>query len=96
MNFKIRDVLAILVLSSLFGCQHQTKPDNTKTNQDRPYFYWAVDWHPNKNQIVVGGTQDTLRLLSSRDFKVLKNIPYKGTITKAKWHPKKNKLAVSV
>jgi WD40 repeat protein len=67
--------------------------DPEKNNR---YWFWAADWHPANDQVALGGTQDTLRILSTKSFRLLKNYPYKGTITQTKWHPAKNKLAVSV
>lgn len=92
----MRNVFVILVLSILWGCKQTPKEQNQHDENSIPSFLWSVDWHATQDQLVVGGTQDTLRVLSSKDFKLIKDYPYKGTITKAKWHPTKNKLAVSV
>ena len=92
----MRFLLIFIFFSSIWACQqNQTKAIQADKKNDL-CFFWAVDWHPKKAQFVVGGMQDTLRLLSANNFEPIKNYPYKGTITKTKWHPSKNKLAVSV
>jgi WD40 repeat protein len=56
-----------------------------------------VDWHPTKDQIVVGGSNDSfLKVLSTESFQELTSLPYLGTITKAKWHPTDNRVAIAV
>jgi len=92
----MRNIFIIILISSTFGCQHIRNAKIPHPENSDPWFFWSVAWHPNKDQFVVGGMQDTLRLFSASNFKLLKNYPYKGTITKTKWHPTKNKLAISV
>ena len=92
----MRILFVVIVLSLVWGCKSNQKEQPQDNEQKDLYFLWSVDWHPAKNQFVVGGMQDSLRLFSSKDFQVIKNYPYKGTITKTKWHPSKNILAVSV
>lgn len=86
----------IILMSALWGCKETQKETGEISKETDPSFFWSVDWHPYKDEFVAGGTQDTLRLISSNDFQPLKNYPYKGTITKTKWHPTKNILAISV
>jgi WD40 repeat protein len=38
---------------------------------------------------------DSLKIISTKDFKLYRSIPIKNTITRALWHPKKNLLAVA-
>ena len=66
-----------------------------RTERDN-WWLWTANWNHNNNQISVGGTQDTLRLFSSETYQLTENIPLRGTITKTKWHPIKNKLAISM
>ncbi|NRB62279.1 MAG: WD40 repeat domain-containing protein [Saprospiraceae bacterium] len=84
----------ILLLCTTLGCMQSPE------EQNQPYgkwFFWSLDWHPSKDQFVVGGSNDTfLKLFSSSNYQQLKSYPYQGTITQTKWHPKKNKLAISV
>lgn len=60
------------------------------------WWLWTANWNWNSNLISVGGTQDTLRLFSAETNQLVDNIPLKGTITKTKWHPINNKLAISM
>lgn len=84
----------ILLVSVICGCS-QTPKEEKRQNEN--WFFWSVDWHPTKEQVVLGGSNDTfLKLLSTNSFQELKTYPYKGTITKSKWHPSKNLLAISV
>ena len=95
MWIPLRNCCTIFLLLLTWACQAPQK--ETKTQEEgKSYFYWAVDWHPNKEQIVVGGTNDSLKIFSSKDLSLIHDYPYLGTITKTKWHPSKNKLAVSV
>ena len=91
----MRLFFTLILISIVFGCKTK-KGEYRKIENTDARFFWAVDWHPFKDQFIVGGMQDTLRLFSSIDFKLLQNYPYKGTVTKTKWHPIKNKLAISV
>jgi len=82
---------------SLLGCKQYSKEKSQDFKKEFPWYFWSVDWNPNKDQIVVGGSNDTFfKLISTSDYSELKSYDYKGTITKTKWHPTKNKLAVSV
>lgn len=82
---------------TILGCKESSKQESQNFEEKERWFFWSVDWHPNKDKIVVGGSNDTFfKLISSTDYKELKSYSYKGTITKTKWHPFKNKLAVSV
>lgn len=92
----MRVFFIITLISIIWGCKNNTQEVGQGLKKSDPRFFWSVDWHPNKNEMVVGGTWDSLVFFSSNDFEVIKNHPYKGTITKTKWHPTINKLAVSV
>ena len=93
----MRTLFIIILMSAIWGCKPPQKEESQNSEENKRWFFWAVDWHPNKDQFVVGGSNDTfLRLFSSNNFKLLKNYPYLGTITKTKWHPTKHKLAISV
>jgi WD40 repeat protein len=99
LDFKakaMRLFLIVIAISLICGCKQRPKEIPTTTEEKKPYFYWSVDWHPSKDLFVVGGMQDTLRLFTAQNFELVKNIPYKGTITKTKWHPSQNVLAISV
>jgi len=88
-------LLHLLILSTLSGCLNLKKGE-TKL-QEKKWFFWSVDWHPTKNQIVAGGSNDSyLKVISTTTFEEHVSMPYLGTITKTKWHPTKNVIAVSV
>jgi WD40 repeat protein len=90
MNNK-KSILLILSFILIYGCKENGKTVETEREN---WWLWTANW--NKNQISVGGTQDTLRLFSSETYQLADNIPLRGTITKTKWHPIKNKLAISM
>ena len=85
---KIHNFLLVIIL---LGCKVTEKQDNYSDKG----LLWAVDWSPDGKYIASGGNQDTLRLFSGENFKIEQNYPLKNTITKLKWHPKDEKLAVS-
>lgn len=91
----MKNVLLLLSITLMQGCNPKLKPSNQNLVRE-DWWLWAAAWHPNKDQLVVGGTQDTLRLFSSRNYQLLTNYPFEGTITKTKWHPTKNILAVAM
>jgi len=93
----MRIILFVFLISILWGCQQTPKEETKQAEPEERWFFWSVDWHPTSDQFVVGGSNDTFfKLFSSTDYRELKSYPYKGTITKTKWHPTKNKLAISV
>jgi len=56
---------------------------------------WTTDWSPNGKFIAIGGNTDTLKIYNERDLKPFKSYHIKNTITRIKWHPSKNIIAVS-
>ena len=93
----MRIFFILVLISTLGGCQQSPKEESQQSPKKERWFFWSVDWHPNKDQFVVGGSNDSfLGLFASNDFQLIKKYPYKGTITKTKWHPSQNKLAISV
>lgn len=92
----MRPFYLLIILTLVLGCKESRKKENQNHQGNDLKILWTVDWQPNQNQIITGGMQDTLRLISTKNLKTIKNYPYKGTITKSKWHPSKNKVATSV
>ncbi|MEO0790610.1 MAG: hypothetical protein AAFY36_18240 [Bacteroidota bacterium] len=93
---ELKTIYSVLLICAVSACQ-QSQQESTPQNQERGQpFFWAVDWHPEKEQFAVGGSNDTLRILSAIDFEEIKSYPYAGTITKVKWHPSQNVLAIAV
>ena len=88
-----KSILIILSLIFIYACKE--RQETAETDRDN-WWLWTADWNPNNDHISVGGTQDTLRLFSSESYQLVENIPLRGTITKTKWHPIKNKLAISM
>ena len=56
---------------------------------------WTTDWSPNGKYIAIGGNVDTLKIYSQCYLKPYKSLPMKNTITRIKWNPAKNIIAVS-
>jgi WD40 repeat protein len=56
---------------------------------------WTCDWSADGKFVAFGGNMDSLKIISTKDFKLYRSIPIKNTITRASWHPKKNLLAVA-
>ncbi len=93
----MRTYLFILLVGAIWSCKQSQKEGVQKIVENKKWYYWSVDWHPRKDQLVAGGSNDSfLSLFSTDHYRVSKNYPYQGTITKTKWHPRKNKLAISV
>jgi WD40 repeat protein len=79
------------------GCGQPSKKENQNIVQEVQLFFWSVDWHPRKDLVIAGGSNSLgLKLISTNDFQESKTWPYQGTITKSKWHPFKNKVAIAV
>lgn len=56
---------------------------------------WSTDWSPDGKFIAIGGNLDTLKIYSEKNLKLHKSFPIKSTITRVKWHPSKNSIAVT-
>lgn len=70
---------------------NQTFAQNTLTTE----ILWTTDWSPNGKYIAIGGNIDSLKIYSESNLKPYKSLPIKNTITRVKWHPAKNIIAVS-
>jgi len=92
----MKTLLASIFVILFFGCKPGPSVPDKSTKGEAWRFFWSVNWHPNQPQISVGGSIDTLQFFSTADYKLTKSYPYPGTITKTKWHPSKNRLAISV
>ena len=92
---------ALLLLSMLPGCRRSAQLAPAHEPPPAPaeerWFFWAVDFHPRRDTLVVGGSNDSyLKLLSGADFTEWQSLPYLGTITQTRWHPTQDWVAVSV
>ena len=81
----------------LFGCGSDKEKSEQQPPESDNWFFWCVDWKPDSDYVVAGGSNDTfLKLISSGRYSVITTYPTLGTVTKTKWHPTENKLAVAV
>jgi hypothetical protein len=67
---------------------------NHSIAQNGKEILWTTDWSPNGKLIAIGGNIDSLNVYNS-DLKPYKSFPVKNTITRVKWHPSKNIIAVA-
>ena len=70
---------------------NQTTAQNTLTKE----ILWTTDWSPNGKYIAIGGNVGSLKIYSESNLKPYKSLPIKNTITRVKWHPTKNIIAVT-
>ena len=56
---------------------------------------WTTDWSPNGKYIAIGGNIDTIKIYNENNLTIHKAIPIKNTITRIKWHPTKNVIAIA-
>jgi WD40 repeat protein len=70
---------------------NQTTAQNTLTKE----ILWTTDWSPNGKHIAIGGNVGSLKIYSESNLKPYKSLPIKNTITRVKWHPTKNIIAVT-
>lgn len=86
-QIKILTILSLLIIL----CFNQTFAQNPTKKQ----ILWTTDWSPNGKLIAIGGNIDTLAIYSEQNLKPCKSFPIKNTITRVKWHPSQNIIAVS-
>lgn len=88
MKIKIRFLKCIILLTvfnnQLFGQDAIDKK-----------ILWTTDWSSDGKFMAVGGNLDTLKIYSGKNLKLYKSFPIKSTITRIKWHPSKNSIAVA-
>ena len=85
MNNRIK-ILTVLNFLIILFC-------NKIIAQNEKEILWTTDWSPNGKFIAIGGNIDSLNIYNS-DLKLHKTFPVKNTITRVKWHPSKNIIAV--
>ena len=83
-------ILTFLNFVILVFC-NQTFAQNNLTKE----ILWTTDWSPNGKYIAIGGNVDTLKIYSKSNLNPYKSLPIKNTITRVKWHPTKNIIAVT-
>ncbi|WP_422349690.1 WD40 repeat domain-containing protein [Flagellimonas sp.] len=56
---------------------------------------WTIAWSPDGKYIATGGNQEVLKVFDAKTFELLKTYPVPGVqLSRLKWHPSKNLLAV--
>ena len=83
-------ILTILNFLIIVFC-NQTFAQNAITKE----ILWTTDWSHNGKFIAIGGNIDTLKIYNERNLKPYKSFHIKNTITRIKWHPSKNIIAVT-
>ncbi|MEL6835484.1 MAG: WD40 repeat domain-containing protein [Bacteroidota bacterium] len=86
-------LFSLLTCLAFFSCQRQM--DFVLPSSPRTITLWDATWSPDGQYVAVGGSIDTVRILSTRSFEVVKKYPIKETITKLRWHPTAAILAVA-
>ncbi|MGB3466349.1 MAG: WD40 repeat domain-containing protein [Cyclobacteriaceae bacterium] len=89
----LKHLFLIVFAGSLLTSSCQSGKNSKPPKED--WWFWDVAYSPDASQIAMGGTQDTLRIYSVGE-KTLRNIPATGTITKIKWHPSGDRIAVAM
>ncbi len=81
-NMKYTLILLLSVFTSKIYCQQNE-------------ILWTVAWSPDDAYIAVGGNQGDLKLFDGKTLKLLTSYPVEDVIlSRLKWHPYQNKLAV--
>ena len=80
----ILNFLIIVLFNQTFG-----------QNTLRKEILWTTDWSPDGKYIAIGGNIDTLKIYNKGSIKTYKSFPVKNTITRIKWHPSINIIAVT-
>ncbi|MDN3673524.1 hypothetical protein QWY99_10710 [Flavobacterium branchiarum] len=83
-KISILNFLVIIFCNQMFAQTTTTKE-----------ILWTTDWSPNGKYIAIGGNVDILKIYDSSNLKVFKSLPIQNTITRVKWHPSKNIIAVA-
>lgn len=85
----IKVLLAVIVLLIVFNNQLFAQDASSKQ------ILWTTDWSPNGKFFAIGGNTDSLKIYDAKKLNLYKSFPVKGTITRVKWNPKKNCIAVA-
>ncbi len=97
MLYSFVSFLLLSVMVFLLASVNTKELDKKIIEANPPWHFWSTDWHPSKDQVVVGGSNNSyLTIVSTENYHGLKHLPYKGTITKTKWHPTEDKVAIAV
>ena len=80
----------LVTISFLIGLSYYTVAQMSGSKQ----ILWTTDWSPNGKLIAVGGNIDALKIYKEKNPTSYRSFPIKNTITRIKWHPSKNMIAV--
>ena len=83
--------ILIILFFGVFIVSNQTFGQNTSTKE----ILWTTDWSPNGKYIAIGGNVDSLKIFKEGNLKPYKSFHVKNTITRIKWHPSINMVAVT-
>ena len=83
--------LSTFLIVLLAFISHQAIARQTAEKQ----ILWTSDWSPNGKYIAIAGNLDTLKIYHAKDVKPYRSFPIKSTVTRVKWHPSKNLIAVA-
>lgn len=89
MGSSLRYLVCTLIIA-LTACQ-EPKPVNHHLDE----VLWTAAWSPDGHSIAIAGDHDSLRLFSGDKFALTRNYPIANTVTKLKWHPTENTLAMA-
>lgn len=70
---------------------HQIYAQNPETKE----ILWTADWSPDGKLFAIGGNIGKLKIFSGSNLKPYKSLQLSNTITRVKWHPSKNIIAVA-
>lgn len=85
MNKVLKCIVVLTAFTNLFFAQEAISKK----------IIWTTDWSPDGKLIAIGGNLDTLKIYNEENLKSYKSFPIKNTITRIKWHPSKNSIAVA-
>ena len=86
-RIKILAILNFLIIA----LSNQTFGQNTLKKE----ILWTTDWSPNGKYVAIGGNVDTLKIYRETNLKPYKSFPVTNTITRIKWHPSLNIIAIT-
>ena len=86
-----RKIRLPFIVFILFALSNQPYAQNPATKE----IIWTTDWSPDGKYIALGGNIDSLKIYFGKNYKPYKSFPVKNTITRVKWHPTKNIIAVA-
>ena len=79
----------------LFLALLQSSCKTSKSNFDYDKLLWTADWSPDGKFIAVGGNNNQLKILSAENLTLHRSLEKLNTITKIKWHPTEQLIAIS-